>query len=31
VYPYEIHGLTADELRENKPALFEILKDHIKT
>ena len=31
VYPYEIHGLTADELRENKSALYEILKDHIKT
>ena len=31
VYPYEIHGLTTDELRVNKPALFEILKDHIKT
>ena len=29
VYPYEIHGLTADELRDNKPALFEIPKDHI--
>ena len=31
VYPYEIHGLTAEELRENKPALFEILQDHIQT
>ena len=31
VYPYEIHGLTTEELRENKPALFEILKDHIET
>lgn len=30
VYPYEIHGLTYDELRENKPALFEILKEHIQ-
>lgn len=30
VYPYEIHGLTKDELKENKPALFEILKEHIQ-
>jgi hypoxanthine phosphoribosyltransferase len=31
VYPHEMHGLTADELKENRPALFEILQDHIKT
>jgi hypoxanthine phosphoribosyltransferase len=29
VYPYEIHGLTREEMMQNKPALFEILKDHI--
>ena len=31
VYPHEVHGLTADELKKNRPALFEILQDHIKT
>ena len=29
VYPYELHGLTREEMMQNKPALFEILKDHI--
>ena len=29
VYPHEIHGLTREEMMQNKPALFEILKDHI--
>ena len=29
VYPYEIHGLSATELMENKPVLYDILKDHI--
>ena len=29
VYPYEIHGLSTTELMENKPVLYDILKDHI--
>ncbi|MBT5135730.1 MAG: hypoxanthine phosphoribosyltransferase [Halieaceae bacterium] len=29
VYPYEIHGLSTRELMENKPVLYDILKDHI--
>ena len=29
VYPYEIYGLSTRELMENKPVLYDILKDHI--
>ena len=29
-YPHSLEGLTADEIAANRPALYEILKPHLK-
>ncbi|CAI8276399.1 MAG: Uncharacterised protein [Gammaproteobacteria bacterium] len=29
MYPHSLEGLSADEIREHRPALFEIIKDRL--
>ena len=29
MYPHSLEGLTVDEIREHRPALFEVIKEHI--
>ena len=29
-YPHSLEGLSVDEIREKRPAIYEILKDHLQ-
>ena len=30
IYPHSIEGLTPDEIKQNKPEIYNILKEHLK-